>query len=176
MTECDRAEACAYDKACPNWINCPPDPVHGDERSEGVDAVTDDLTPDVDLVAWLREQLDDDERIAWAVPDHRKRRGELHWHRVESPSLPGLVGDQCGNVVTGVDTGRWHAEHIALHDPARALAEVAAKRKIIAECEYEIRDAQKRDTGDGLGLAETMLRLLALPYAGRPGWRTEWKP
>lgn len=57
---------------------------------------------------------------------------------------------------------------------ARLLREVATKRRIVDECEYVIRDSEKRDTGDGLGLAETMLTLLVLLYSDHPDFRSEW--
>jgi hypothetical protein len=59
------------------------------------------------------------------------------------------------------------AAHIARHDPARMLAEVAAKRRLIEVAVGAIESAQPL-TGDRI------VRLLAQPYAGRPGWRGEW--
>jgi len=142
-----------------------------------------------DRVTWLRAQLDDDERIARAVPDHRQRNGELHWQEISPDSQPGLVGDQCGNVVTlggPGGTSRWHGEHIARHDPARVLAEVDAKRRILDEVADEATglDMQvdgefrvgSRDEKAEPYLGDKLVRLLALPYADRPGYRHEWKP
>ena len=65
------------------------------------------------------------------------------------------------------------AGHIVRHDPARVLAEVAAKRRIVDG----LADA---DPYSGYitatFTAEDALRLLALPYADRPGYREEWRP
>jgi pyrimidine deaminase RibD-like protein len=66
----------------------------------------------------------------------------------------------------------WHAEraeaHIARHDPARVLADVAAKRAIVAlhPCD---------DCGMGNDPCST-LRLLAQPYAEHPDYDEEWRP
>lgn len=65
-------------------------------------------------------------------------------------------------------------EHIARHDPARVLAEVDAKRRILDECESAIRKSAPRSNLNDLGW--TVLRPLALPYADRPGYRDEWRP
>ncbi|MBX6358139.1 MAG: hypothetical protein IRZ05_20110 [Micromonosporaceae bacterium] len=60
--------------------------------------------------------------------------------------------------------------HIARHDPARVLADVDAKRRIIEAALGE------QDHGD-FGWAWTqVLALLALPYADRPGYQDEWRP
>lgn len=56
------------------------------------------------------------------------------------------------------------AAHIVRHDPARVLREVEAKRRMIAECEATIRQ------GLSMGLAETMLAMLAEPYQDHPDY------
>lgn len=133
-----------------------------------------------ELVAFVRACLDDDERVAQEAIDQGGigRAGEAYWMTVEGQ--PGLIGDKAGNVVaySGMPSGwspsRQQAEHIVRWCPASVRAEIEAKRRILAEVEYEIHDAEKRETGDGLGLSHTMLGLLAQPYAGREGWRKEW--
>jgi hypothetical protein len=50
-------------------------------------------------------------------------------------------------------------------DPARVLAECAAKRRIVSFAA----DLTEEGTDD-------LLRLLALPYADHPGYRQEWRP
>ncbi len=77
----------------------------------------------------------------------------------------------------------WAAEgeHIARWDPARVLAEIAAKRRIIDEYEQREREAtsgieQAKVFGyhaTGLLIA---IRLLALPDAEHPDYREEWRP
>lgn len=134
----------------------------------------DDVT---DLVAWLRAQLDDDERIARGATEPGYFYSEGH----------------SANVAAFLD--RWNPD-----DPTFVLADVDAKRRIIDEL-----DAMPHYAWDGRPeygcpmltdpdtWAEVMarpqvcdcgrdthversLRLLALPYAGRPGYLEEWRP
>lgn len=75
-------------------------------------------------------------------------------------------------------------DHIARHDPARVLAEVNAKRRIIDE--HPILTAWKvctrcSDFYDTAPISRIYgpcptLRLLALPHAGHPDYRQEWRP
>lgn len=130
-----------------------------------------------DLVTWLRAQLDDDERAAReATPGH--------WQADAAPDGrwyidPGRDADDVGEVARRAD-----AEHIARHDPARVLAEVDAKRRILDACppeddfEQRVRFGSWESCSDGCP-ADVMLnvvKLLALPYADRPGYRDEWRP
>jgi hypothetical protein len=67
------------------------------------------------------------------------------------------------------------AAHIARWDPARVLAEIDTKRRVIDECAA---DLEQRGSGALQGQVDrttwTVLTLLAAPYADRPGWRSEW--
>jgi hypothetical protein len=136
-----------------------------------------------DLVAFIRARLDDDERVALAVPDHRGRRGELRWTQVDPEREPGLIGDELGNVVTYHEgsPSREQAEHIALHDPDRVLREVKAKRLRI-EHYLKVRDfadpAKHPDQAYVLakGALERSLMFDALPYADHPDYDEAWKP
>jgi hypothetical protein len=80
-----------------------------------------------------------------------------------------------------------NAEHIARWDPARVLAEVEAKRRILdVILAYEAKiDGEWGccHSADAIGAGRCpeidpneihALRLLAQPYAGWPGWREEW--
>ena len=72
------------------------------------------------------------------------------------------------------------AAHVAEFDPARVLREVEAKRRILDDYERAFED-RKLHPGD-LALAGARLalhgvvKLLALPYSDRPGYREEWRP
>lgn len=121
-----------------------------------------------DLITWLRAQLDEDERIA-------TRDGVLAgdtWQVLEP--LPGRVTAEVMRVGGTVAKLEEHdAEHIARHDPARVLREVEAKREITNACAGTL--------GGGVNPgamcdADLVLRLLALPYSDRPGYREAWKP
>ena len=67
-----------------------------------------------------------------------------------------------------------------LMHPRRVLAEVDAKRRILNEYDKALgRRKQYPDDLPGAGALLTMVhvvKLLALPYADRPGYRDEWKP
>ena len=70
--------------------------------------------------------------------------------------------------------------HIARHDPARVLAECAAKRRIVEQItstSAEIKSAMPGGSGrlsSMYGLERT-LHLLAQPYADHPDYREEWR-
>jgi hypothetical protein len=130
-----------------------------------------------DLVTWLREQIDEDEQVArradhadpapWCTEGHERDARVLTY-------TGGVFHGSSGDMRLAV------AEHIARHDPARVLREVKAKRRIldgIASRLDEDEDDHRWEGADAEtdGMASTVLRLLALPYADRPGYRDEWR-
>ncbi|MEU3851750.1 DUF6221 family protein [Streptomyces sp. NPDC029554] len=142
-----------------------------------------------ELVRWLGEQLDEDERIARAV------RVPHDWHQGPGDDDPEWVGDEMvlmwppefhtpyeqdkhwrGLTVEGSEL----AAHIARHDPARVLRENDAKRAVVER--YERAMENSRAHPDDLASAGALLalhgvvKLIALPYADRPGFRDEWRP
>jgi len=80
------------------------------------------------------------------------------------------------------------AEHLARHDPARVLAECAAKRRLVMVCRDSRPDLRflgarphgmadfPLTPGDQHQLAALTLALLALPYADHHDYRPEWRP
>ena len=71
------------------------------------------------------------------------------------------------------------AGHIARHDPARVLAEVDAKRRMLAIHHPYVPEPDQACLGCAGGIVWTdcpVLRLLALPYASHPDYRAEWRP
>lgn len=87
-----------------------------------------------ELVAWLRAQLDEDERLARAAT--RSGGGGEDDDGVWSPAEAGPWGEARveGIGITIYDEGGHTPEqagHIARHDPARVLREVEAKRRIM---------------------------------------------
>ncbi|MEH0574334.1 DUF6221 family protein [Streptomyces sp. B21-108] len=138
-----------------------------------------------DLVRWLGEQLDTEAEQAGSAAE------ELgpDWH-YDGQYVRARREDDM--VVTGsqdfleAERGRF----IARHDPARVLREIDAKRRIaeIHQVVGGFEDEDMTDLGPGCsecgysaeygdrgGWCET-LRLLAAPYADRPGFRKEWRP
>jgi hypothetical protein len=113
-----------------------------------------------ELVRWLREQLDDDEQVA---QDAAWPSG--HWKRDAISCV--VDADTKALVIYGEGTpSSSQADHIVRWDPARALAEVDAKRRILDE-------AIRLMGYDG---EFQFLEMLALPYADRAGYREEWRP
>jgi hypothetical protein len=128
-----------------------------------------------DLVQFLRSRLDEDEAVAQGATGSE-------WGDVD-PQQPYVIWDVQAREKnrTLLTVGRLataeRAEdraHIARHDPARVLCEVAAKRRIVDHLASEL---SATDTpwwyDDRLTPA---LKALALPYADHPDYRDEWRP
>ncbi|WP_037558944.1 DUF6221 family protein [Spirillospora albida] len=117
---------------------------------------------DTDLAGFLRARLDEDDALARACA------GDSHWTddaiAVLAPQLaiePRL--------------------HIARHDPARVMDDVAAKRRML-DSHYSHRgvcptcfDQRNRPMLRERWPCETA-RLIALPYADHPDYQEEWRP
>ncbi|MDT0476227.1 DUF6221 family protein [Streptomyces sp. DSM 41014] len=128
-----------------------------------------------DLLEWLRAQLAEDERIA----------------RAADPELSNIFSR-----VEVFDSEMAADErHVMLHNPARVLREIDAKRRVLARhhaapvppgseqmAEFPYCAAHAYTQPDGVIVYPVELkncperRLLALPYADRPGYREEWRP
>ena len=109
-----------------------------------------------DLVAWLRTQLDIDEASDW--PHRPTCQGRRPMPLPDGHPFAGPMSCNCDAAT------RW-------------IADIEAKRRIL--------DLTTLDTAEdggplflgGYGEAYwDVARLLALPYADRPGYRPEWKP
>lgn len=132
----------------------------------------------MDLVDWLRARLDDDEQVARAATPGPWRVNAITRivtdAEVANPEVVAGSRWGCEGDVFRTDAD---AVHIARHDPARVLAEVAAKRRILNELLPQLRandecvtsqwDADSDTAGD-------LLRLLALPYADHPDYDPDW--
>ena len=154
-----------------------------------------------DLAGFLNARLDEDEAAAsaattgpweWETPD---RIGEWTDH---GPNLmsktatwrspegrgpnPSMVLGAWGYDAWGVSIDDEDAAHIARHDPARVLREVAAKRTIIEW--WQRGDPQPGDpapspTYEGWRKSlpgYQLLRQLAAVYSDHPDYRQEWTP
>jgi hypothetical protein len=141
-----------------------------------------------DLVQFLRDRLDEDEQTA-----RDAKPGP--WREDGGGSV--FATHPTDEVVDYTDS----APHIARHDPARVLAEVDAKRRILllhnipavvspkmaalGLREGEAPEDDRRCAGCGLDNTDDpitpdvnecpILRALALPYAGHPDYRAEWR-
>ena len=107
-------------------------------------------------MTWLPAQLDDDERVARQL--------------IASPGGFHLEAETDDTDLMAV------ACHVFRWDPARVLAEVEAKRRIVDEHAPD-RNGYCPTCDDNTTMAPCpTVRFLGLPYAGRPGYRDEWKP
>lgn len=131
-----------------------------------------------DLISWLTQQLDEDERIAKAASVAPWSGSEPGPPKYQDP----IVYDAEDNTVA--DRASWgdldadDMRHMVRFDPARVLREVEAKRQILAQHP----PGEDGYCGDGLGLDGCKwdwpcptVRLLTLPYADRPGFKEEWR-
>jgi hypothetical protein len=85
-------------------------------------------------------------------------------------------GEQNDLVVYG--NVKPQSEHIARWDPARVLREVEAKRRIVdwvVGAQAAAGEPPGFDPADAEALTHAV-RLLALPYADRPGYDEAWRP
>jgi hypothetical protein len=136
-----------------------------------------------ELVQWLRAQLDTDERIARAATAGP-------WLVDCETYAEALIAGDGTTVIAG---GRWGGEasafestedalHIAAHDPARVLREIEAKRRILDlhSLVGTLQTGARIETVVSCPICRvwpcSTVRLLALPYADRPGYRAEWAP
>ncbi|MFF4552744.1 DUF6221 family protein [Streptomyces sp. NPDC001422] len=122
-----------------------------------------------DLAEWYGAQLDEDERTARACS------GDGKW-----------TADDIA--IYGQDLGVEVRAHMAVHDPARVLREIEAKRELLDE-HQDVNDGYCGTCVDGQWGYPThggssaqrfpcrTLRLLATVYRDRPGYRAEeWAP
>ena len=134
-----------------------------------------------DLIAFLNARFDEDEAAAQAAArDTERFAGRANWSAA------------FGTIVTDAEDPGWAicdlapfvddeclARHIARHDPARVLREVAAKRAILAEYERVAGSAQaypNNATITSLGAAQTVVKALGTVYSDHPDYRGEWAP
>lgn len=146
------------------------------------------MTDTDDLIAFLRARLDEDEQVAKAAasgPWSETGRDSVGEGMVHSDSTGWAV---VGSVKTGYGPDAPYANvslnaaHIARHDPARALREVTAKRRIVdayAEVAefYRPDPGERYETADGhVAALHDVVRDLASVYGDHPDYRSEWAP
>jgi hypothetical protein len=117
----------------------------------------------VDIAEFVKARLAEDEAAAMAAASDAERfAGRANW-------------TSGGKIVTDAEDADWAicdlspfiddeciARHVARHDPARALREVAAKRRMLSDLDLSYLDE------------EHLLKLLALPYSDHPDYRQKW--
>jgi uncharacterized protein DUF6221 len=148
----------------------------------------------MDLVDFLRARLDEDERVAqqasagpWSYDPGKQWHAPPSALGVSSPGEEYVNGGTADDPLCIAATGpadlpaaMADAQFIARWNPARVLAEVAAKRAILAAL------ALREDQADGPGTLAAVtgshavgLRIavaaLAQPYADHPDFDPAWK-
>jgi hypothetical protein len=134
--------------------------------------VSEDLIDE--MITFVRLQLDEDEQKALAI-DAKEWAEDSSWFKDMLDPLPSQRRERPGwlPMITVEDV-----RHIARHDPARVLREVEAKRKILDDHAPVVDGTQSswKWFEGSESESERILRLLALPYSDRPGFREEWRP
>ncbi|WEO98994.1 DUF6221 family protein [Streptomyces sp. FXJ1.172] len=129
------------------------------------------------LEAFLRARFEEEERVA---RDAITGAPGAVW---------GVMADEIEQVLTSQDRGVTHTplvqfgaddpvrmlNHVARHDPARVLRELEAKRALLGE-HRTWDDGRCRTCREGSRSPCTTLRLLAVPFAGHPGYEDLWRP
>ncbi|MEU8346203.1 DUF6221 family protein [Spirillospora sp. NPDC048832] len=134
----------------------------------------------MDLVEFLRARLARDEQIA-------RDCASAPWKAAPSGTV-GIDTDEPAPTAESATKAEFvakaendaYAEHIARHDPARTLAEVAARRRIVDDYEKNTwilgQGHRTPELEAAQAVRESVLRLLALPYATHPAYQEEWRP
>jgi hypothetical protein len=145
------------------------------------------VSSDEGIAAFLAARLDEDEATAKAAPGN-DWRADKDGCCVLSES--DAVAETSCQAPSWPDERRPAVEHIARHDPARTLREVAAKREIL---EWHYRSLPPMDAPEGLeicigeeGDGDTwematpwpcpQIRALAAIWSDNPDYQPEWKP
>lgn len=139
-----------------------------------------------DLVEFLRARLDEDEAAArkaaalcschppamsWTFRDgNESTDGRILVVDEPHPTLKRKIGRRWN----GSYEGLFMAEHIVRHNPARVLAEVAAKRQIIVW--HEVASESPELDRDAWQIMRQTLLQLATPYADHPSYDERWRP
>lgn len=155
-----------------------------------------------ELVAWYRQQLDEDARAAKEAID--PERPGTHWQWIDpsddTPAEPDQDGylrgaslrtvehfptrlsEEYGQgndlpafaIYTAEEMRAGVGDHIARHDPAAVLADVAAKRAILDSTVGEI-ERYGNMPPEAHIMADEVVKALASAYRHRPGWKAEWE-
>ena len=119
------------------------------------------------LTEFLLARIAEDEAVARAAVDEDGR-----WHVDQSHPL--YEAEVRGDIYIYDEGGHTaeQAARIARHDPARVLAECAAKRAIIEQAASYSPELEHGDNGEWA--FDVTLRSLAAVYADHPDYQPEW--
>ena len=149
-----------------------------------------------EIVAFIKAQLNLDGQLARDAGATRSGKIASWWVDCGCPGkLADEHADNCwdrrveGDNIVIYDEGGHdedQARHIARHDPARVLADVEAKRYLLEWCAEVTAHfdwstlnlpGSLRDDPNARAThtAVVALKSLAVPYAGQPGFKPEWR-
>lgn len=138
-----------------------------------------------DIVAFLTARLDEDEAVAKAAtPGPWRHNPNKHWRKPGTPwfeeaVFAGPIGSEANCVAGTGETddpqSMADAVHIARHDPARVLAEIAAKRAIVALHAIGVDPCDAHDASLRSIACDTV-RIHAAIYADHADYRDDWRP
>lgn len=128
----------------------------------------------MDIAEFLTARYDEEQQLA------KRAMGQYadgspwgpHW-TYDREHFRVLIDGQLAAAVE--ETSDVDGEHIAYHDPAHVLADIAAKRAVLA---YLQRVTEVMLDANLWTLADprtTAMRQLAAPYADHPDFRPEWR-
>jgi len=133
------------------------------------------------IIEFLTARYDEDEAAARtclgvnALADMRRGIDPPRWTR-DGGSIRDDRPDGSGHPVLRVQhTWAREAEHITRHDPARTLADIAAKRRILEEHAPGRDRCDEHDASFRTIPCPTILALASV-YADHPDHRQEWRP
>jgi hypothetical protein len=140
------------------------------------------------ITEFLTARLDEDEEVALSAAGW-DRAGRTRIPGSWSPEgIGGVTDEELRPVAYAGESGLSDSKvsHIVRHDPARVLAEVEAKRALIADADTFDRTAREYvSKGDRMNSLAARgvergvihaLRTLALPYADHPDYDESWRP
>lgn len=138
--------------------------------------------PSMRFLNFLAARLDEDEQVAWAVQDNSSPwTGQ--WQAEGDAALRTYNGHVLAYRPDGSPFKPGVLAHMARHDPARALREVEAKRKIMKRHFRRRLPDWDREGQVGFECAQCLnefpcltLQLLAEPYSGHADYQPEWRP
>jgi len=101
------------------------------------------------------------------------------WHIVENGQT--MIADETGSEVIHYDGARnlFDVDHIAYHDPAYVIADIAAKRRIVERLAEVISESAAHYEGPdyygGITACELVIDALLSVYADRDDYPEEWR-
>lgn len=117
------------------------------------------------VAEFLAARLDEAERTA-----RDATQGPWSWQELPPPAKYGLVGGSGRLLVVPSRTpdiypSKYDARFVEANDPTRVLADIAAKRAIIADCAKVLDETSREVSVQAIWLAGRTLLKLAEPYA-----------